>query len=133
MTKFKVGDKVIADGDEAVVTEILPAADSDFDKTVSYAVEWLIESGFTQSEWGTFTEDELKRVDEKMNKIPLLERFAAQSLVEHDSELIFSKEKFAQLIVKECADLCDRFQARDVGMQPAECAEAIRRMFGVER
>jgi len=37
-----------------------------------------------------------------MKKIPMLERFAAQSLVEHDGELIFSKEKFAQLIVQEC-------------------------------
>ena len=42
------------------------------------------------------------------------------------------EEKFAELIVQECADLCDRFQARDVGMQPAECAGAIRKMFGVE-
>lgn len=25
-----------------------------------------------------------------------------------------------------CASICDRFQARDVGMQPAECAGAIR-------
>ena len=25
-----------------------------------------------------------------------------------------------------CAKICDRFQARDVGMQPAECAAAIR-------
>ena len=41
-------------------------------------------------------------------------------------------EKFAELIARECADLCDRFQARDVGMQPAECAGAIRKMFGVE-
>lgn len=67
-----------------------------------------------------------------MKKIPMLEKFAAQSLVEHDGELIFSKEKFAELIVQECADLCDRFQARDVGMQPAECAGAIRQMFGVK-
>ena len=37
-----------------------------------------------------------------MNKIPMLERFAAQSLVEYDGELIFSKEKFAELIVREC-------------------------------
>lgn len=44
----------------------------------------------------------------------------------------FDKEKFAELIVRECSDLCDRFQARDVGMQPAECASAIRKMFGVE-
>ena len=27
---------------------------------------------------------------------------------------------------EECAAVCDRFQARDVGMQPAECAAAIR-------
>ena len=38
-----------------------------------------------------------------MKKIPMLERFAAQSLVESDGELIFSKEKFAELIVRECA------------------------------
>ena len=43
-----------------------------------------------------------------MNKIPMLEKFAAQSLVYVDTglsdgkELIFSKEKFAELIVKEC-------------------------------
>ena len=41
-------------------------------------------------------------------------------------------EKFAELIVRECAELCDRFQARDVGMQPAECAGAISKMFGVK-
>jgi hypothetical protein len=27
---------------------------------------------------------------------------------------------------EECAKVCDAFQARDVGMQPAECAGAIR-------
>ncbi len=41
-----------------------------------------------------------------MKKIPMLERFAAQSLVEYDGELVFSKEKFAELIVRECAELC---------------------------
>ena len=40
-----------------------------------------------------------------MNKIPMLEKFAAQSLVEHDGELIFSKEKFAELIVRECMEV----------------------------
>ena len=40
-----------------------------------------------------------------MNKIPMLEKFAAQSLVEHNGELIFSKEKFAELIVRECASV----------------------------
>ena len=38
----------------------------------------------------------------------MLEKFAAQSLVEHDGELIFSKEKFAELIVRECMNaVCD--------------------------
>jgi hypothetical protein len=40
-----------------------------------------------------------------MKKIPMLEKFAAQSLVEYEGELIFSKEKFAELIVLECAKL----------------------------
>jgi hypothetical protein len=38
--------------------------------------------------------------------------------------------KFANIVEtherEECAKLCDRIQARDVGMQPAECAGAIR-------
>ena len=32
----------------------------------------------------------------------MLEKFAAQSLIEDNGELIFSKEKFTELIVKEC-------------------------------
>ena len=40
-----------------------------------------------------------------MKKIPMLERFAAQSLVESEGELIFSKEKFAELIVQECTKI----------------------------
>ena len=39
-------------------------------------------------------------------------------------------EAFAKLVArherKACAKVCDSFQARDVGMQPAECAGAIR-------
>jgi hypothetical protein len=42
----------------------------------------------------------------------------------------YNLEKFAKLVAaherEECAKLCDQFQARDVGMQPAECAGAIR-------
>lgn len=55
-TKFKVGDKVIADGEKAVITQIISAPDSDWDKTTSYAVNW------PTNEWGTFTENELKKV-----------------------------------------------------------------------
>ena len=43
-------------------------------------------------------------MNDNVKKIPLLEKFAAQSLVESDGELIFSKEKFAELIVRECID-----------------------------
>jgi hypothetical protein len=39
-------------------------------------------------------------------------------------------ERLAALVAaaerEACAEICDRFQARDVGMQPAECAGAIR-------
>ena len=39
-------------------------------------------------------------------------------------------EYFAKLVANHereaCAKVCDAFQARDVGMQPAECAGAIR-------
>lgn len=38
---------------------------------------------------------------------------------------------FAELIVRDCANICDNFQARDVGMQPSECAGAIKHRFGV--
>jgi len=65
-----------------------------------------------------------------MKKIPMLEKFAAQSLVESDGELIFSKEKFAELIVKECRvaltpmlrDMISRGQAYNL----------IKQHFGVE-
>ena len=46
------------------------------------------------------------------SKIPMLERFAAQSLVEHDGELIFSKEKFAELIVEECRTVVNELYHR---------------------
>ena len=39
-------------------------------------------------------------------------------------------KRFANLVAAQereaCAKVCDEFQARDVGMQPAECAGAIR-------
>ena len=64
-----------------------------------------------------------------MSKIPMLEKFAAQSLVEHDGELIFSKEKFAELIVRECMEV--------VKWTPSifpndEYVKNIKQHFGVE-
>jgi len=60
-----------------------------------------------------------------MKKIPMLEKFAAQSLVEYDGELIFSKEKFAELIVRECAEIADK-------AEPYKASDLIKQHFGVE-
>ena len=63
-----------------------------------------------------------------MKKIPMLEKFAAQSLVEHEGELIFSKEKFAELIVKEMLQTCEDHPAWTGRM----IGEQIKEHFGVE-
>ena len=74
-----------------------------------------------------------------MNKIPMLERFAAQSLVEHDGELIFSKEKFAELIVEECVRVCYKQTPNWKGEYATAfgdgiefCISGIKEHFGVE-
>ena len=65
----------------------------------------------------------------------MLEKFAAQSLVEHDGELIFSKEKFAELIIQECCNTILEFDY-NFCTSPNKamlCAvEDIRKHFGVE-
>ena len=66
-----------------------------------------------------------------MNKIPMLEKFAAQSLVEHDGELIFSKEKFAELIVRECADVACKHMELNEGTD-YNLGGKIKKHFGVE-
>ena len=73
-----------------------------------------------------------------MKKIPMLERFAAQSLVESDGELVFSKEKFAELIVRECSRVIMNGGYRNPALgekhplTPPEIATMIREHFGVE-
>ena len=62
-----------------------------------------------------------------MNKIPMLEKFAAQSLVEHGGELIFSKEKFAELIIKETLEVARAGIEFGDGME-----DAVYKYFGVE-
>lgn len=65
-----------------------------------------------------------------MKKIPMLERFAAQSLVEYDGELIFSKEKFAELIIEEsCRSLNPML--RDM-ISRGQAVDLIKKHFGVE-
>ena len=72
-----------------------------------------------------------------MKQIPMLEKFAAQSLVEHDGELIFSKEKFARLIVRECVKVMydnaiERKVPPDINQTPTHYAIAVLEHFGVE-
>ena len=70
-----------------------------------------------------------------MTKIPLLEKLAAQSLVYVDTglddgpELIFSKERFAELIVRECAGV-ELYWLSEQDRKSV--AEKIREHFGVE-
>jgi hypothetical protein len=65
-----------------------------------------------------------------MKKIPMLERFAAQSLVESDGELVFSKEKFAELIIEEsCRSLNPML--RDM-ISRGQAVDLIKKHFGVE-
>ena len=65
-----------------------------------------------------------------MSKIPMLEKFAAQSLVECDGEIIFSKEKFAELIVRECANIVNSLEQYE-GQGDCSTAEYIKERFGV--
>ena len=71
-----------------------------------------------------------------MKKIPMLEKFAAQSLVEYNGELIFSKEKFAELIVRECLSIVDDAERGGSNEVWDNAVEFIRRdlkeHFGVE-
>jgi hypothetical protein len=69
-----------------------------------------------------------------MKKIPMLERFAAQSLVDYEGELIFSKEKFAQLIVQECIDIIAPYTVRmsRPGEEYLHPILEIKQHFGVE-
>ena len=72
-----------------------------------------------------------------MNKIPLLEKFAAQSLVYVDTglsdgkELIFSKEKFAELIVRECVGICNDTNDATY-LNGVIAGRKIKQHFGVE-
>jgi hypothetical protein len=72
-----------------------------------------------------------------MKKIPMLERFAAQSLVEHEGELIFSKEKFAELLIEQCM-ACSTWVGKNNtnSVEPVHTAHAInqriKQQFGVE-
>ena len=67
-----------------------------------------------------------------MSKVPMLEKFAAQSLVEHDGELIFSKERFAELIVRECIDIAYEYDEPKLSGPGMIIGNRIEQHFGVE-
>ena len=67
----------------------------------------------------------------KKKDIPMLEKFAAQSLVELDGELIFSKEKFAELIIRECVDIAYDYDAPKMSGPGMIIAGRIETHFGV--
>jgi hypothetical protein len=67
----------------------------------------------------------------KKKDIPMLEKFAAQSLVEYDGELIFSKEKFAELIIRECAGIACEHMELNEGTD-YNIGSKIKQHFGVE-
>ena len=68
-----------------------------------------------------------------------LEKLAVKSLVEYNGELIFSKEKFAELIVKECIGCCEQVisdpvpESVDTWLNGgSQCIQEIKERFGVE-
>lgn len=77
-----------------------------------------------------------------MNKIPLLEKFAAQSLVYVDTgmddgkELIFSKEKFAELILTDVIDILSGYRGKVIWKNEEEMHQnpiyVIQKHFGVK-
>ena len=64
-----------------------------------------------------------------------IKELAEQSMVEAPYEfggtyLTFSKEKFAELIVRECMDICEH--KGDAGLDGHYCADEIKQHFGIE-
>lgn len=72
-----------------------------------------------------------------MKQIPMLEKFAAESLVEQDGELIFSKEKFAELIIQNCISQISligisNFENDDITWTVEKSIANIKEHFGVK-
>lgn len=69
-----------------------------------------------------------------MTQDEIIEMARQAGFMMENSAAIQAAEIFAKLVAAKatavereaCAKVCDSFQARDVGMQPAECAGAIR-------
>ena len=76
----------------------------------------------------------------KIRELLIEAQVQANTLVPGDSDdrAIFTQrlhtsfEKLAELIVTECADLCDRYQEIPA-TEPRHCANDIRSMFGIKQ
>jgi hypothetical protein len=65
----------------------------------------------------------------------LLERLAVESLVKRDGELIFNKELYAALVIKECIDVIDATHGSMKLLRPEpyqQIVDNIQAHFGVE-
>jgi hypothetical protein len=65
-----------------------------------------------------------------MNK--RIQELMTQSMVEYQFQHRFSPEKFAELIVRECAGVCEDYRGTEWG-KAAECiGDSIKEHFGVK-
>jgi hypothetical protein len=62
----------------------------------------------------------------------MLERFAAQSLVEYEGELIFSKEKFAELIIADACHVLLNWKGEPFPFDEDLAVSLIKEHFGVK-
>ena len=75
---------------------------------------------------------------EKLAEQAEINRFAYnQATMMNERVQEFDKEKFAELIVKECADICMEMAAKCAGLPgdgalAKDCADWIKKDFGVE-
>ena len=71
----------------------------------------------------------MNKFDELVNDFTIMGDDGAVIFSSYDRFVEFIEEIVVDERKREreaCAKVCDAFQARDVGMQPAECAGAIR-------
>lgn len=73
----------------------------------------------------------LGRLVDKMNQ-KLIEKMAVESLVDVDSELVFSKEKFAWLIYRKCLEIAQEYDFPKLSGPGTIIANRIYNHFGVE-
>ena len=65
-----------------------------------------------------------------------IQELMQQSMVEYQFDMRFSPEKFAELIVRECANHCDLLLDHKISSEWSrgthDCSRAIKKHFGVE-